>query len=637
MAQETNILIQVSTDEATWTDLATIASNSTFYTDAGIAIGGQKYYRLIAKGDGINTLDSEPTPAVNITNGFCTEYQAVLDAATTAAIAHPSLAQNIINDTIVRLLKQIGKWTKFDVFFYFKQATGTPYDFLRIDWRNPTRKLTNLGAAPVDFIGGLGLKATGAGNQYMNMNWTASTQAVNFSNTNSVVIFSLFDTVKTAQGTIFGATSNDSSGRMIAYQQANNPMVAAVNADNNPLVSPVPTDINQHYQLSPTKVFLSGSLYNSPARTATTALSSVSTYLFGQNFKGSPFATTSPVGLKYFAIGGNMQYADRDLYNILNQNFINAPVQKPGALAFSYPTTVSTETIAHVIVKLSSEFPTMNTTKKYCVFWSTDHAPLSGGACMFGEADTPDLQGFIERGAMVTGNQSETPFPIHNPNDPNGQPVWLFYHPAGTHPDSDGKQQTRLLTRASGNFNDPGGWTDRGKVLGITAFETANFTEIHTGYLTVYPQGDGSLIGLHVTEGMTSAPNGVPRLGKSTNPGNVYPWTRETSDIDVTSFMSHRRQCHYSPSLYFTRNAVQYMATKSVTYDFDMTTSLICIYECVAGDFKPTSQKMTISTPDGGNAHTGVSFYAENDTLFIYYIINEVEVYTTVWDLKNLD
>ena len=125
MAQETNILIQTSTDGTTWTDLATIASNSTFYTDAGLAIAGHRYYRLIAKGDGVNTLDSDPTPAVDITNGFCSEYQAVLDQMTTDSVSHPSLAQNIINDTIVRLFKQIGVWAKLDVFYYFQQETGT--------------------------------------------------------------------------------------------------------------------------------------------------------------------------------------------------------------------------------------------------------------------------------------------------------------------------------------------------------------------------------------------------------------------------------------------------------------------------------------------------------------------------------
>lgn len=69
--------------------------------------------------------------------GFHPKYQAVLNYATANAISHPSGAQNIINNTIVASLDALGYWDECELFYFFRQESGTE-DFCRINWADPS-------------------------------------------------------------------------------------------------------------------------------------------------------------------------------------------------------------------------------------------------------------------------------------------------------------------------------------------------------------------------------------------------------------------------------------------------------------------------------------------------------------------
>jgi hypothetical protein len=68
MAQESNILIEVSDDGVNFTSLTTLAANVTAYQHTGLTAGVQKYYRITAKGNGSTTLDSATATATATTS-----------------------------------------------------------------------------------------------------------------------------------------------------------------------------------------------------------------------------------------------------------------------------------------------------------------------------------------------------------------------------------------------------------------------------------------------------------------------------------------------------------------------------------------------------------------------------------------
>jgi len=111
------------------------------------------------------------------------EYNAVLDAMTTEPGASVAEAQN----TMVEALKTAGVWSKLDVFYLFAQESNGDSEAL-INWVNPgTYDATNVHATSWTSLEGF----TGDGaNDYINTNYTPSTDATNYAqNDGSVGIY----------------------------------------------------------------------------------------------------------------------------------------------------------------------------------------------------------------------------------------------------------------------------------------------------------------------------------------------------------------------------------------------------------------------------------------------------------------
>jgi hypothetical protein len=281
-------------------------------------------------------------------------------------------------------------------------------------------------------------------------------------------------------------------------------------------------------------------------------------------------------------------------------------------------------------------------TKDYIFLYSTDHAGSrsiqnpQNGAIGWGECDLPDLTGYVDKGIIIMGYQSETPSLLINPNDPIDHNIWLFYHPF-THSDAGNRQQTRLLTTSGGISLNQTTYIDRGRVLGITPNEQANYNLLHTGYSDAYLESDGSITVIHVTR--ASWPY---YLSKSICVGNNYTFTRIDENIDITSFMPFERMVHHSPSLFFKRNGMQYMAARNVTFivaDIGIN-NFISIFQC-DGNYHPTALFRNISTIDSGSDTSNAGYFIDEsndpDTLHIYYIKNKTQMFHTTWDLRNLD
>ena len=71
---------------------------------------------------------------------YSSEYQAVLNEATTQVFTLPSLASRAKQDRIIRNLKTAGLWSNLDVFYWLKDDGD--FDFKSINWRNPSNKFS---------------------------------------------------------------------------------------------------------------------------------------------------------------------------------------------------------------------------------------------------------------------------------------------------------------------------------------------------------------------------------------------------------------------------------------------------------------------------------------------------------------
>lgn len=78
----------------------------------------------------INPFVSFPSGA-----GFDSDYQAVLDYATTQGYTLPSASQQTIQNQLVLDLKTAGAWSNIDVLYVF--ATDGDADFALINWKDP--------------------------------------------------------------------------------------------------------------------------------------------------------------------------------------------------------------------------------------------------------------------------------------------------------------------------------------------------------------------------------------------------------------------------------------------------------------------------------------------------------------------
>lgn len=91
------------------------------------------------------------------------EYQAVLDEATTQGYTLPSTADQITQNQIVADLKSAGVWSSLDALFWFKGSGDA--DFKKINWVTPSQKLVENGAGALTWSS---TGVAGDGTNYLN-------------------------------------------------------------------------------------------------------------------------------------------------------------------------------------------------------------------------------------------------------------------------------------------------------------------------------------------------------------------------------------------------------------------------------------------------------------------------------------
>jgi hypothetical protein len=153
---------------------------------------------------------------------FDTDYQAVLDYATTQGYTLPSAGQQILQNQLVADLKTGGIWSKLDTFAVF--ATDGDSDFALIDWI----RLTQYTAVnSPSFTTNEGFQGNGT-SSYIDTNFNPLTNGVNYTLNNASRYF--FPHAFSGAGRIDGNTSTGQNGIVRASSNTQR-----INSTNNTL------------------------------------------------------------------------------------------------------------------------------------------------------------------------------------------------------------------------------------------------------------------------------------------------------------------------------------------------------------------------------------------------------------------
>ena len=127
---------QRSTDGSTgWANI----SGATSSTYTLVAADDTNYVRAVQTSTnavGSDSANSAASAQISSTPAFDTDYQAVLDRASTLGYTAPSAAQQTLQNTLVEDLKTAGVWSKLDAFYLF--ATDGDSDYATLNFIAPS-------------------------------------------------------------------------------------------------------------------------------------------------------------------------------------------------------------------------------------------------------------------------------------------------------------------------------------------------------------------------------------------------------------------------------------------------------------------------------------------------------------------
>ena len=234
------------------------------------------------------TLISTQTKNITIAAAvsYDADYQAVLDYATTNAIALPDSAQQDLDNQLMIDLKATGKWVVCKAFLNLK-GTATS-SFKLIDWKRLV-KYTDLGSPTWSSSG---IKGNGV-NAYIDLAWNFEDIALGF---NDVAIgFTLFDALVASDNpynAIFGSAANATSTNQTRFYIYNGSFAAQLFNRSYGTIAVQSTDMNGFTMETISsadvrKLFLKG-IEVGTATYSSTDRGSQHNYLLAQNRGGTP-------------------------------------------------------------------------------------------------------------------------------------------------------------------------------------------------------------------------------------------------------------------------------------------------------------------------------------------------------------
>jgi hypothetical protein len=164
---------------------------------------------------------------------FSAQYQAILAEGTAQGYTLPSAGQQAKQNILLNSLISSGVWAKLDVLFVLANDGGA--SFACINWKNPSGTKATLVSSPT-FTTNQGFNSNGS-SSYIDTNFNASTQGVNFTNNNAsefaYQLGALFGRIfGTSGGAGDGINLTDTNGQRLNMPLGNNLLTNADMTEN---------------------------------------------------------------------------------------------------------------------------------------------------------------------------------------------------------------------------------------------------------------------------------------------------------------------------------------------------------------------------------------------------------------------
>jgi hypothetical protein len=139
---------------------------------------------------------------------FTPEYKAILDRATALGYTLPSVGVQVKQNNLLKAFIAAGIWAKLDVFYCYAQDGSA--EFATINWKAPLLYQNTLINSPT-FTSNQGFGSNGT-TSYIETNFNASTNGVNFQDTNACEGGWLINPIS---GALFGTSGGPGDGIQI--------------------------------------------------------------------------------------------------------------------------------------------------------------------------------------------------------------------------------------------------------------------------------------------------------------------------------------------------------------------------------------------------------------------------------------
>jgi len=241
--------------------------------------------------------------------GFDSDYQAVLDYATTQTYTLPSASQQALQNQLVIDLKDAGVWSKLDTFAVF--ATDGNENFALIDWI----RLSQYSAVnSPTFTTDIGFTGDGA-SAYMNTNFNLANDSVNYQQDSA----SKFGWIN---GTPPDNDPFDGVSDFSSYNSVNIRTLSVfqwrinTSSNSNVVASNLSSDYLLHYyrdSASSSGFYMDTTLTQSNTTASASLANATQIIMAGQSSWGFSSLTISAYGM-----GDDLTAENTDLYNALN-------------------------------------------------------------------------------------------------------------------------------------------------------------------------------------------------------------------------------------------------------------------------------------------------------------------------------
>jgi hypothetical protein len=229
------------------------------------------------------------------------DYQAILDYATTQGYTLPSAGQQALQNQLVVDLKDAGVWSKLDTFAVF--ATDGDSDFALIDWKRLTQ-YTAVNSPTFTSNGGF----TGNGtSSYIDTNYNPSIGTNNYILNDAGRFFWVDNRSGTVWEGVIGSSSNESRNAATAFNKINQG-VANLNAS-------VTFNVDEFHAINRTSL-TNVELFTNTTQSSRTANSST---VFNSNqviLRGNTIYSASR--FRFYGMGASLVSENTDFYNAMN-------------------------------------------------------------------------------------------------------------------------------------------------------------------------------------------------------------------------------------------------------------------------------------------------------------------------------